>query len=70
MQSHQHRIHHQSGKHSLENADGDRLCANGLQLAHPELITNGKRDKPQSGLGNDAHSLHLLQGIEAQSGNL
>ena len=68
VQQNQHHIHHQRGDHRLQNADGDGLCAGGLQLAQAEFVANGECDEAEGCLGNNAQALHLLQRVKAQTG--
>ena len=70
VQADQHDVHHHGGDDGLQDADGDGGGAGGLQLAQPELIADGERDEAQGRLGHDGQALHLLQGVEAQAGDV
>ena len=70
MQQQKYGIHDNGGDHGLQNADDDGAGADGAQLTQAELVAHGKSDEAQGGLAHNAEDVHLVKGVEAQTGDI
>ena len=69
MQKKQRRIDAQHSGKSLEDSDNNRLTPDVRDIFQPKLITDRKRDKAKSNLGNQGHEIHRFHADEAKSGD-
>ena len=69
VQADQDDVHQSGGQYGLQDADGDGGLAGCPELAQTELIADGECNEAQGSLGDDAQALHLVQGVEAQTGD-
>ena len=66
MQKKQRRIDAQHSGKSLKDSDNDRLTSDVRDLFQPKLITDRKRDKAKSNVGNQGHEIHRFHADEAK----
>ena len=66
MQKKQRCIDAQHSGKSLENSDNDRLTPDVRDILQPKLITDRKRDKAKSNLGNQGHEIDRFHADETK----
>lgn len=69
VQKKQRRIDAQHGGKSLKDSDNDRLTPDVRDIFQPKLITDRKRDKAKSNLGNQGHEIDCFHADEAKPGD-
>ena len=70
MQDDQYHIHQKSGQYGLKNANRNGLNPGSTQLTESKFVTNGKRNKAQSNVGNYIQTFYLLQRIKSKAADI